>query len=92
MKFVWKIKSASLLVSSDHLVKINTSANFCTNLDTLMDHINNELPICSVLIGNFNAKCSKWCNNDITNASGRALDTLTSSAGYTQIILYFVII
>ena len=24
----------------------------------------------------------KWCNNDITNANGRALDTLTSSAGY----------
>ena len=51
-----------------------------------MDHINNELPICSVLTGDFNARCSKWCNNDITNADGRALDTLTSSAGYKQII------
>ena len=50
-----------------------------------MDHINNELPNCSVLIGDFNTRCSKWCNN-ITNAKGPALDTLTSPAGYTQII------
>ena len=69
------MKNASVLVSTDHLVKINTS--FCTNVDTLMDHVNNELPTCSVLSGDFNAKCSKWCNDDITNANGRALDTLT---------------
>ena len=50
-----------------------------------MDHINNELRNCSVLIGDFNTRCSKWCNNDITNGNGRALDTLTSSTGYKQI-------
>ena len=49
-----------------------------------MDHINNELTTFFVLIGDFNARCSKWCNND--RANGRALDTLTSSAGYKQII------
>ena len=51
-----------------------------------MDHINNQLPTCSVLIEDFNARCSKWCNNYITNASGYAIDTLISSAGYKQII------
>ena len=51
-----------------------------------MDHINNECPTCSVLIGDFIARCFKWCNNDITNANGHALDTLTSSTGYKQII------
>ena len=51
-----------------------------------MDHINNELTTCSVLVGDFNAKCSKWCNSEITNANGRSLDTLTSSVGYKQII------
>ena len=51
-----------------------------------MDHINNERPTCYVLMGDFNARCSKWCNSDITNANGRALDTLISSAGYKQII------
>ena len=43
-----------------------------------MDHINNELSTCPVLTGDFNARCSKWCNNDITNTNGRVLDTLTS--------------
>ena len=56
--------------------------SFCTNLDTLMDHINNELPICSVITGDLNARCSKWCNKDITNSVDREIDTLTSSAGY----------
>ena len=51
-----------------------------------MDHINNQLPTCSVLIEDFNARCSKWCNNYITNASSYAIDTLISSAGYKQII------
>ena len=60
--------------------------NFCTNLDALMDHINNELPICSVITGDLNARCSKWCNKDITNSVGREIDTLASSAGYKQII------
>ena len=62
------------------------NASLLANLDTLMDHINNELPTCSVLTKDFNARCSKWCNNDITNANGRVLDTLTSSAGYKQVI------
>ena len=31
--------------------------NFCTNLDTLMDHLNTELPICSVITGDLNARC-----------------------------------
>ena len=51
-----------------------------------MNHINNELPICSVITGDLNARCSKWCNKDITNSVGCEIDTLTSSAGYKQII------
>ena len=51
-----------------------------------MDHINNELPICSVITGDLNARCSKWCNEDINSSVGREIDTLTSSAGYKKII------
>ena len=51
-----------------------------------MDHINNEIPICLVITGDFNDKCSKWCNKDITNSVGREIYTLTSSAGYRQFI------
>ena len=32
-----------------------------------MDQINNELPNCSDVTGDFNARCSKWWNEDITN-------------------------
>ena len=47
--------------------------------------INDELLICSVVTGDFNARCS-WWRNDITNFAGKEIDFLTSSAGYTQII------
>ena len=60
--------------------------NFCTSLDTLMDHVSNKLPICSVITGDLNARCSKWCNKDITNSVGREIDTLISSAVHNQII------
>ena len=58
----------------------------CTNTDTLMDHINNELPICSVITGDLNVKCSEWCKKSITNLVDREIDTLTSSSRYIQII------
>ena len=51
--------------------------NFCRNLDTLMDHINNELPVCPVITEDLHARCSKWCNKNITNLVGRETDTLT---------------
>ena len=60
--------------------------NFCTNLETLMDPITNELPIYLVITGNLNARRTKWCNKDNTISAGREIDTLTSSAGYNQII------
>ena len=52
----------------------------------VMYHINNELPIYSVISGDFNARCTKSCNKNITNSIDRKIDTLTSSAGYNQII------
>ena len=45
-----------------------------------------QFPICSVVRGDFNARNSRWWKNDITNAAGLELDSLTSSAGYTQIM------
>ena len=51
-----------------------------------MDHVSNKLLICSVITGDLNARCSKWCNKDITNSVGREIDTLISSAVYNQII------
>ena len=60
--------------------------NFCANFDLLLSNINEELPICSIITGDFNARCSNWWKNDITNSVGQELDSLTSSAAYAQII------
>ena len=31
--------------------------NFCTNFDILLNNINDELPLCSIVTGDFNARC-----------------------------------
>ena len=64
----------------------NEFKNFCTNFDILLNNINDELPLCSIVTGDFNARCSRWWKNDITNLQGQELDSLTLSAGYNQII------
>ena len=58
--------------------------NFWIKFDILLSQINDELPICSVLAGDFNALCSIWWKNDVTNFAGKEIDFLTSSAGYTK--------
>ena len=56
------------------------------NLDLLLSYINENHPTCSTLIGDFNAKSSKWCNSDKSNRVGIELDSITTSAGYSQLI------
>ena len=60
--------------------------NFCLNFESILNQINNEFPLCSVVTGEFNAGCSRWWKNDITNYFGTEIDTVTSSAGYSQLI------
>ena len=55
-------------------------------IDIRLNDINDEFPICSVVTGGFNACNSCLWRNDITYSAGLELDSLTSSAGYTQII------
>ena len=50
LKFVWKMESVSFLASTNHLVKINMSLNIFVHLDTLMDHINNELSLLALFL------------------------------------------
>ena len=52
----------------------------------LLNNINDYLPLCSIVTGDFNASCSSWWKNDITNFQGQELGSLTLSAGYNQII------
>ena len=60
--------------------------NFCTNFDILLNNINDELPLCLIVTGDFNACCSRWWENDTTNLQDQELDSLTLSAGYNPII------
>ena len=81
------MKNISFHVSTVLQVKIVTNLkNFCLKFDLLLNKINDEFPLCSVITGDFNARCSRWWKNDITNLTGEEIDTLTSSAGYAQII------
>ena len=59
---------------------------FCTKFYLLMSNINNEFPLYSIIAGDFNARCSRWWKNYITNSTGQEIDSLTSSAGHRQII------
>ena len=60
--------------------------DFCTKFDLLLSNINHEFPLCSIVTGDFNARCSRRWQNDITNSAGQEIDSLTLSAGYKQII------
>ena len=37
-------------------------------------------------MGDFNVPCSRGWKNDITNSTGQEIYSLTSSAGYTQVV------
>ena len=52
------------------------------NLDSVM--VNNTF--LTVILGDFNAKLSLWCNNDITTYEGSKIDGVTSQFGLHQII------
>ena len=59
---------------------------FCSDLTFLLNNINKFQPSCSVLLGHFNAKHSKWCSANRSNKPGIALENITSTAGCNQTI------
>ena len=60
--------------------------SFCSRLDSFLSNINHQHPACSIVIGNFNAKCSKWSISGKDNTAGLELDSITTTAGYNQMI------
>ena len=60
--------------------------HFCTNFDLLLSNVNNFYPTCSIVLCDFNAKCSKWFTSDKNNTSGIELDNITMTSGYNQMI------
>ena len=60
--------------------------NFYLELNLLLTNINNNLPACSIVIGDFNAECSKWSSSDKNNIAVLEIDNITTTAGYSQLI------
>ena len=60
--------------------------NFCSELNLLLTSINNNQPACSILIGDFDAKCSKWCSSEKNYLAVLEIDNITTTAGYSQLI------
>ena len=48
----------------------------------LLSNINHKFPLHSIVTTDFNAWCSRWWQNGITNSTGQEIDFLTLSAGY----------
>ena len=59
---------------------------FCTNFDLLFSNINDLHPTCSIALGDFNEKCSKWCASDKSNTACIELDNITITSDYSQMI------
>ena len=51
-----------------------------------MNNINSFNTAISIITGDFNGKCSKWCSFNTSEYIGKELDTITLTAGYAQII------
>ena len=60
--------------------------SFCDSLDSLVNNMNSLNPAISTITGDFNGKRSKWYSFDLSDKIGKELDTITSTAGYSQII------
>ena len=60
--------------------------SFCDSLDFLLSDIKSLNPAISIIAGDFSGKCSKWYSFDTSDNIGKELDTITSTAGYSQII------
>ena len=60
--------------------------NFCTSFGILLNNINVEFPLCAIVKGDPNARCSGWWKKDITRLQGQELNSFTLSTGYNQII------
>ena len=58
---------------------------FCSNFNLFLPNINDLNPASSIVIGDFNARNSKWRSSDKETFEGRAIHSLTTSAGYIQL-------
>ena len=61
-------------------------SDFYKDFSILLSNINDHRPSCSVIVGHFNAKCSKWYRLDKKDAVSETLQTYTTTSGYSKLI------
>ena len=54
------------------------------NLELNLDSVIVNIPFLTIVLGDFNAKLSLWCNNDITTYQGSKIDGVTSQLDYNK--------
>ena len=59
---------------------------FCQDLETTCSNIALENPVCSFILGDFNAKCTNWWSNGTNNPCGLLLKNLMPTYNYSQVI------
>ena len=59
---------------------------YCLNFHLTLSNVNDASPFCSIVIRDFNARCRNWWAGDVKTNAGKELDSLTSTAGHTQLI------
>ena len=64
----------------------NEFDTFCSNFNLFLSNINDLNPASSIVIGDINARNSKWWSSDKKTFEGLAIHSLTTLAGYTQLI------
>ena len=60
--------------------------SFKENLELILESAAQNNPFLVVLLGNFNAKSSSCCKNDITATEGKAIENISSQFGLHQMI------
>ena len=60
--------------------------SFKENLELNLESAVQNNPFVVVLLGDFNAKSSNWCKNDITTTEGKAIENISSQFGLHQMI------
>ena len=60
--------------------------SFKENLELNLESAVQNNPFLVVLLGDFNAKSSNWCKNDITTTESKATENISSQVGLHQMI------
>ena len=75
----------NLKLVRDMIRTYNQFESFKENLELNLESAVRNNPFLVVLLGDINAKSSKWCKNHITRSEGKAIENVSSQFGLHQV-------